>query len=278
MWEGSRKPKDSWGVLGEKHPLLSFSFLSDFDFSLIFSQFFFLLSACPLLLQNHQSPCALHVRHWGSFCANVLSAAVCWLWHFTTLALNLGTRGKEGMRCTGESSSHPTKLVLTQPTSGAAGQQDGGDFRNPTEYLGSSFGQLPCTVIQSQGLTLPWPLLIISSWIAAIAPFQKWADDTEQTAEPKPEFTPHDSQATISNSESLWHASAFLRVLRVSPLKYTNTGLNTALEPSERGHHKAPPANSGGSCWCYEDLSNALFFDTNDNGSFSEDQAFDLRP
>lgn len=151
MWEGSRKPKDSWGVLGEKHPLLSFSFLSDFDFSLIFSQFFFLLSACPLLLQNHQSPCALHVRRWGSFCANVLSAAVWWLWHFTTLALNLGTRGKEGMRCTGESSSHPTKLVLTQPTSGAAGQQDGRDFRNPTEYLGSSFGQLPRTVIQSRG-------------------------------------------------------------------------------------------------------------------------------
>lgn len=78
---------------------------------------------------------------------------------------------------------------------------------------------------------------------------------------------------------TLCHTSAFLFVLRVSPLKYTETLLWTQLQSSQRGgHHKATHTNSGRNCWCYEDPSNALSFDTNDNGSFSgEDQVFGLR-
>lgn len=56
-------------------------------------------------------------------------------------------------------------------------------------------------LVQSQGLALPWSLLIISPWIAAVAPFQKLADDAEQSAEPKPEFTCIGSQVATSNPE-----------------------------------------------------------------------------
>lgn len=85
---------------------------------------------------------------------------------------------------------------------------------------------MSCTVIESQDYCEDTALAPLDHFLLdsfPLAPFRKLADDGEQTAEPKPGFTSCDSQAAISSPESLCYASAFLHVLTVSPLKYTET-------------------------------------------------------
>lgn len=117
-------------------------------------------------------------------------------------------------------------------------------------------------LVQSQGLALPWSLLIISPWIAAVAPFQKLADDAEQSAKTRIHMHWFPS-GNLKPRTTLSHTSAFLCVLWVSPLKYTETLVWTELQsPQGGGHPKAPHTKSGRNFWGYEDPSNTLFFFT----------------